>query len=96
MKWTLNFDERVKKDFKRIGKFEAKLIMASLKEFSSNFSIEYEKQLLINQTIKKLKGDEYKDVFRLRLRSYRVFYKKINDELVILVLRVGDRKDIYK
>ncbi|MCZ6156122.1 hypothetical protein O6B72_04735 [Campylobacter ureolyticus] len=79
MKWRLKFYERVKKDFKRIVKFEAKLIMASLKEFGSNFSLEYKKQLLINQTIKKLKGDEYKDVFHLRLRSYRVFYKRIDN-----------------
>ncbi|WP_408609400.1 type II toxin-antitoxin system RelE family toxin [Campylobacter ureolyticus] len=43
-----------------------------------------------------MKGNEYKDVFRLKLRSYKVFYKKIYNELIILVLRVRDRKDIYK
>ncbi|KAB0581191.1 type II toxin-antitoxin system RelE family toxin [Campylobacter sputorum] len=56
----------------------------------------YEEKPLINQTIKRLKGDEYKDFYRLRLKSYRVFYKKEFDSLIILILRVDDRKDIYK
>ncbi|QQY36546.1 type II toxin-antitoxin system RelE family toxin [Campylobacter ureolyticus] len=58
--------------------------------------MKHEKRLIINQTVKKIKGNEYKDVFRLKLRSYKVFYKKIYNELIILVLRVRDRKDIYK
>lgn len=96
MKWTLKFDERVKKDFKKIGQFQSKLIMASLKEFSLNFCFEYENKLLKNQTIKKLKGDEYKDIYRIRIRSYRAFYKKIDNELIILIVRIDGRKDIYK
>ncbi|WP_169753657.1 type II toxin-antitoxin system RelE/ParE family toxin, partial [Campylobacter mucosalis] len=33
--------------------------------------------------------------YRLRLRSFRVIYQKLDDRLVIYVLRVSDRKDAY-
>ncbi|MBC8153493.1 MAG: type II toxin-antitoxin system RelE/ParE family toxin [Bacteroidetes bacterium] len=42
---------------------------------------------------KKLKG--YKDLYRIRVSDYRVIYS-INDGLLIItVLAVGNRKDIY-
>jgi mRNA interferase RelE/StbE len=34
--------------------------------------------------------------FRLRLRTYRIIYEKQNGKLIILVLRVSHRKDVYK
>ena len=43
--------------------------------------------------IKKLEGREG---FRLRIGSYRAIYHKINDIMVIDVINVGIRGDIYK
>ncbi|WP_430385341.1 type II toxin-antitoxin system RelE family toxin [Arcobacter acticola] len=45
--------------------------------------------------MKALKG-EFKGLYRLRLRTYSVIYEKRNERLVILVLRVSHKKDIYK
>lgn len=42
---------------------------------------------------KKLSGQEK---YRIRQGSYRILYQIINDELVINVLKVGRRRDIYK
>ena len=42
--------------------------------------------------IKKLKGE---DLFRLRIRNYRVIFSKKDEELIIIVVRIGHRKDIY-
>lgn len=53
-----------------------------------------EKELIKITKIKALQG-EYKGLYRLRLRTYRLIYEKQNDKLVILVLRVSHRKDIY-
>ncbi len=35
-------------------------------------------------------------VYRLRVGDYRVIYEKIGNDLVILVLEIGHRKDIYE
>jgi mRNA interferase RelE/StbE len=43
--------------------------------------------------IKKLEGREG---FRLRIGSYKAIYKKLNEMLVIDVINVGIRGDIYK
>jgi mRNA interferase RelE/StbE len=43
--------------------------------------------------IKKLEGREG---FRLRIGGYRAIYRKLNDMLIIEVLKVGSRGDIYK
>ena len=43
---------------------------------------------------KQLTG--YKNRFRLRVGDYRVIYTIDNDVLIILVLAVGNRGDIYK
>ncbi len=36
------------------------------------------------------------DVFRIRIGRYRVLYAIEDRRLVILVLKVGDRKDVYR
>lgn len=44
--------------------------------------------------IKKLSGQI--DFYRLRLGKYRAIYTIVNDELIILVVDIGSRGDIYK
>ena len=45
--------------------------------------------------IKALQG-EFKGLYRLKLRTYRVIYEKVGNKLLILVLRVPHRKDVYR
>jgi mRNA interferase RelE/StbE len=42
---------------------------------------------------KKLSGDEK---YRIRSGNYRVLYSIENDVLIVYVVKVGHRKDIYK
>jgi mRNA interferase RelE/StbE len=42
---------------------------------------------------KKLSGQEK---YRIRQGNYRILYQVIDDELVINVVKVGHRRDIYK
>ncbi len=42
----------------------------------------------------KLAGQE--DHYRIRVGRYRVVYSVADDELVVLVVRVADRKDAYR
>jgi mRNA interferase RelE/StbE len=43
---------------------------------------------------KKLLGRE--DFYRIRVGDYRVVYRIEDEILLILVVRIGDRKDIYQ
>jgi len=43
----------------------------------------------------RLKGN-WKGLWRLREGDYRIIYAVVNDELVILILRIGHRRDVYK
>jgi len=95
MRWRLKFKNSVKSDFRQIDLLEAKKILKSLNDFVDNFSDEQERILLKSGIIKKLKGN-LDGSYRLRLRTYRVIYKKNLEELIILVVRVGHRKDIYR
>ena len=44
--------------------------------------------------IKKLKG--YDDFFRLRIGKYRAVFRVKNQELILLVIEIDSRGDIYK
>ncbi|NMO97719.1 type II toxin-antitoxin system RelE family toxin [Paenibacillus lemnae] len=44
--------------------------------------------------IKKMQG--VNNQFRLRIGSYRVIYSLFNDILVIVIIKVGSRGDVYK
>ena len=38
----------------------------------------------------------YDDVYRVRIGRYRVLYAVEDRRLVVIVLKVGDRKDVYR
>lgn len=44
--------------------------------------------------VKKLQGDE--NLWRIRVGAYRIVYEIHDARLVVLVVRIGDRKDIYR
>jgi mRNA interferase RelE/StbE len=43
--------------------------------------------------VRKLAGSDY---YRLRVGDYRVIYEVQKDKLIILVIRIGHRKDVYR
>lgn len=51
-------------------------------------------QLPNGEDIKKLKGHD--DLLRLRVGDYRIVYTVDNGKLIVLVIDVGNRGDIYK
>ena len=42
----------------------------------------------------KLAGAE--DLWRIRVRQYRVIYQILDHELIVVVVKIGDRKDVYR
>jgi len=49
---------------------------------------------LLKNNIKPLKG-EYKGKFRLRVNQYRIVFKIQDEELIVIIVRIGHRKEIY-
>lgn len=93
--YKIDFKPNVKKDFKVINKSDIAFIRNSLYDFAENFNAEYEIALMSTGKIKKLQGQ--KDIlYRLKLRTYRVIYKKYEDKLIILVVHVTTRESAYK
>ena len=43
---------------------------------------------------KKLKDAD--DTYRIRVGDYRVIYRIFDEALVIIIVKVGDRKDVYR
>ena len=46
------------------------------------------------QGVMKLSGGD--DIYRIRERHYRIIYTIQDKELIVLVVKVGDRKDVYR
>lgn len=42
----------------------------------------------------KLRG--FRNIYRIRVADYRVVYEIHDDRLVVLVIRVGHRRDVYR
>ncbi len=42
----------------------------------------------------KLRGED--DVWRIRVGDYRILYEVIDNELVVWIVRIANRKDIYR
>jgi mRNA interferase RelE/StbE len=82
--------------------FSVRIEKTALKELKK---IDSENQKRIIKLIDSLKEDpykgkqmvgRYKGLFRVRSGDYRVVYSVINDELVVLVLTVGHRREVYR
>ncbi|MEC4888934.1 MAG: type II toxin-antitoxin system RelE/ParE family toxin [Nitrospira sp.] len=46
------------------------------------------------QGVKKLAGED--DLYRIREGDYRIIYTIRDKELIILVVKIGNRKDVYR
>jgi mRNA interferase RelE/StbE len=42
----------------------------------------------------KLSGAD--DLWRIRVRQYRVIYQILDDQLIVVIVKIGDRKDVYR
>ena len=85
--YALSFLNSAKKEFKKLDTVAQKIIKEKLLILTTNPDI-------LKANIKALKGD-YKGKFRLRFNQYRVVFQVKDEELIIIVVRVGHRKEVY-
>ena len=85
MKYKLLFDDKVTKDLKKIDKQWQKKIL----EVITN-------KLIYNPYIgKKLVGD-LSQYYRYRVNDYRIIYEIMENEIILVVIKIKHRKDVYK
>ncbi len=86
--YTLKFLGRALQDLKKIDLSFQKIIKEKLLILAENPGI-------LKNNIKKLTGTK-EDYYRLRVGSYRIIYEKRDKELIILIIRIGHRREIYQ
>ena len=74
----------VAKDLKGIPKKDARRIVAAIKELAGNPR---------PPGAKKLSGQER---YRIRQGNYRILYSIEDDMLIVTVVKVGNRRDVYR
>ena len=83
--YKLYFKSSVKRDLKKIGESESLRILKSIKE----------KLLAKPHKGKPLKGKDG-TLWSFRVGNYRILYNFNDKELIVLIIKISHRKQIYK
>ncbi len=84
--YELQFSPRAKRDLGRLDKTIAKRILEKLFDLAQNAEIVDHYALT----------GEWKGLYRIRVGNYRVIYDLKNDKLIILIVTIGHRRNVYK
>jgi len=85
MVYTIEFRPSVWKDIKRFPKRDLVKIKKRIEELSVNLPDLSSTKMRGNNTFHKIRSGDYRIVFEIH-----------EDKLVILIIKIGHRKDIYK
>ena len=85
MKYRIEFKISAAKALKKIPKSDQKRIAAKIDSLSEN---------LPDPVKTKMKGDN--PFHRIRVGDYRIIYEIHGDIFLILVLKIGHRKEVYR
>lgn len=88
MVWTVNLRKQPLRELAKISAGDRERILKAITKLSQNpFDIS-------KLDTKKLKGEAEK--WRLRVGDYRVIYEILRTEILIDVIKIGSRGDVYK
>lgn len=86
MAWKINFTGSAKKELKKLDKKEATRIIHFLEDIAKAEDPRIKG--------KKLKGN-LKEFWRYRVGNYRIICVIEDGEMLVLVVRIGHRKEVY-
>jgi len=86
-KWEIFFQKSAYKEYSKL----TKKVKAKIDETFEILSINPLGEIL---RFKKIRGKD--NHYRVRVGDYRIIYTPQNDRLIIRVIRIGHRKDVYK
>lgn len=85
--YKLKFLGKALDDLKNIDRAHQKIIKEKLLMLAKNPEV-------LKNNIKRLSRTK-DDYYRLRVGNYRVIFKKEKKQLIIIIVRIGHRKEIY-
>ena len=88
--YDLHLTDHAIKNLKKFNHAEQQLIANKLRYLAENFD-----QLKSTKKITELKGTDYAHYRFVIARRIRAIFEIRNGELILLVLKIGRRKDIY-
>ena len=83
-RYNIEFAKSVRKDLRKIGKRDIARILKVISKLESDPR---------PPSCKKLTHSE---LYRIRVGNFRIVYEIIDDRLLVLIVKVGDRKDVYR
>ncbi len=85
MAYAVRYERRVEKQLAALPRREQMRIIAAVERLALD--------PFASPNVKALVGT---DAYRLRVGSYRVIYLLDSRDLIVIVVDVGDRKDVYR
>ncbi|GAB4219123.1 MAG TPA: type II toxin-antitoxin system RelE/ParE family toxin [Spirochaetota bacterium] len=88
----VKYSEQAVKDLETFNAVDRQLIVKKIHYLAENFQ-----QLKKSKKVTQLKGTKYPDQYRYVIaKKIRAIFRVENNELILLVLRIGLRKNIYE
>ena len=85
MSYTIEFSHRAARQFKDLPKQVQVRLKTRIDALSENPR---------PRGVEKLKGED--DLYRIRVGNYRVIYQVKDKALIVLIVKIGDRKEVYQ
>lgn len=85
MIYEIEFSKIAEKQFDSIPKTEQKKIVKKIEKLASN---------PVPMGSEKLKGSD--DIYRIRQGDYRILYTILEKKLIVLILKIGHRREVYR
>ncbi len=83
-RYSIEFVKSVRKDLRKLAKPEVKKILAAIEDLAKEPRPPGSKKLTIE------------NLYRIRVGNYRVLYEIHDDRLVVIIVKTGHRKKIYR
>jgi len=88
---NIKYSEKSLKDLKSFSHPDRTLIVKKIHYLADNFEV-----LKNSKKVTELKGSEFKNQYRFIVaKKIRVLFRIEDDAIILLVLRIGFRKNIY-
>ncbi|WP_299981563.1 type II toxin-antitoxin system RelE/ParE family toxin [Desulfobacula sp.] len=88
MAWTINFIPKVKKELKKLDKKDSKAILDFLEKEVLLLDDPREKAIRLKENLRKF--------WKFRVGQFRIIADIQENKLLVLVVRIANRKDVYK